>query len=336
MPEILNAGAWITVEDKELEEYGTEKTSDNSVVCYIPSKEGQRFSLKVKHGDITTDMPYVFYLYIDGVLCNGRLCPAGCSETQKGIPVSPTTIKPFIFSAMTLTDDESVLNTDRRKAWAQLGTIDVVVCRVLSEKDIPVGSRTRTNLDSGPVHELSKKSGSHRTKLGDAVTSNVPLSSCTVTTLESRKAPYAKFTFHYRPRALLQAQGIIPAPPIPRNPAPLPPAYVRAKRENRKRRYDPTVSASDDPTKVTQIDKVKPEKPEISTSQPKKRKRPAEIMERLRALKDEIDSAELESRDNNEEEVEIVNAFVKKESSPIRVPPPRRPGKRILIDLTND
>ncbi|KAL4245266.1 hypothetical protein ABKN59_009723 [Abortiporus biennis] len=316
MPEILNAGAWITVEDKELEEYGTEKTSDNSVVCYIPSKEGQRFSLKVKHGDITTDMPYVFYLYIDGVLCNGRLCPAGCT--------------------MTLTDDESVLNTDRRKAWAQLGTIDVVVCRVLSEKDIPVGSRTRTNLDSGPVHELSKKSGSHRTKLGDAVTSNVPLSSCTVTTLESRKAPYAKFTFHYRPRALLQAQGIIPAPPIPRNPAPLPPASVRAKRENRKRRYDPTVSASDDPTKVTQIDKVKLEKPEISTSQPKKRKRPAEIMERLRALKDEIDSAELESRDNNEEEVEIVNAFVKKESSPIRVPPPRRPGKRILIDLTND
>ncbi|KAI0786172.1 hypothetical protein C8Q75DRAFT_283420 [Abortiporus biennis] len=331
MPQILDAGVWITVDGKELEEYSTEHPNHNSVACYIPSEEGQRFCFKLRNSNVTSNMSYAFYLKIDGTNCGGNICPKGHTAICSGAVLSETTEQPFLFSAMQLTDDDNVLHSNRN-LWDQIGVIEVAVCRVVSQHSTPISAGP--TLNSQPMHELSKKAGSHRVTLGDPVEKRQQHAH--VTTLETPKAPYAKFIFRYRPKALLQAQGIIPSP-ASNSSEDVPPPSVKPKKENKKRPSDPA-PPSDEPTQKKPHMDVKPEKPESSTSQPRKRKKLAEMMDRLRALKDEINQVQAGGgdEDSDDDEVEIVDEPVKRETSPIRVPPPRHPGKKIIIDLTDD
>ncbi|EPS95253.1 hypothetical protein FOMPIDRAFT_162455 [Fomitopsis schrenkii] len=67
--------------------------------------------------------------------------------------------------------------------------------------------------EQAPVHERSKKAGSHCVKLGDGKWCE-PLDGATAgprkVYIDDVQHPYIRFIFRYQPRAMLQAHGIIP------------------------------------------------------------------------------------------------------------------------------
>ncbi|KAG8976354.1 hypothetical protein FRB93_013317 [Tulasnella sp. JGI-2019a] len=98
------------------------------------------------------------------------------------------------------------------------GTIRVTVKRVRDIQYVPCrGAQDRVHdLRSVTVHERSKKAGGH-------VVQQAPEKAPTVSGVISLspyvpadKNPYVTFIFRYRPVAILQTQGIMPAPELSR------------------------------------------------------------------------------------------------------------------------
>ncbi|KAL4262534.1 hypothetical protein AB1N83_007899 [Pleurotus pulmonarius] len=178
-----NMLAWVEIEGIAAQEYNVEvKKNGKHVTCWIASEEGKTFSVYYKDSSCST--PTGVRLTVDGVKINFKpLKPLSqrseesyCFETAR---VSPTERRKLTFSKIATTDDDKYLNHGNRK------------------------------LPSEPIHEKSKKGGTHCVSLG-AVEHACYITECDVWDCLQR---LVTFSFKYRPLGLLQANGIAPTPP---------------------------------------------------------------------------------------------------------------------------
>jgi len=119
---------------------------------------------------------------------------------KSGFSTSSTTIRPFSFAPLQLTDDDAFLDS----ASKDLGEISIQIWRI---------AVAGINYKWGPapveqkVHERSKKATSHRVQL-DAEVTRPHRNGRVARRLD--KEPLLTFIFKYRPLELLQANGIAP------------------------------------------------------------------------------------------------------------------------------
>jgi len=313
MPKLRNLGVWVTVADKKLEEFGHAEKDGKVVSCYIPSEVDQEFRIRVQNSLGTSGISC--HIYADGELMAKSYCGANDSTQIKGSYVSPSMRKPFVFSKLNLTDDESSLKSP--ESWANIGLIEAQLFRVIGVSKAKF-TAIQACLANDPVHERSKKAGSHRIGLGKTVKSTAK--GVKVTYLdEVTGEPYVKFQFMYRPRALLQAQEIIPAPPPPKH-VPHPNAAPGTSKLNK--RKNPTEPSSS--RKKPRIKSEEGSNPEALARAAKLQK----LQEQMQAIQAEIDNEQAELQLFDED-----GFPVKREASPIRVP--RTSKKRVVIDLTD-
>ncbi|KAG2364568.1 hypothetical protein BDR07DRAFT_777612 [Suillus spraguei] len=215
--------AWISVDGKPLDTYAVETSLvTNEVTCWIPSEAGKEFSVHCQNTSAPGPDTIGAFVYIDGQGCHGSLFERwNVNHTVKisHAFISDRITKSFVFSTVRLTgtsarrqfvgsmphccpDEDEFVDT----SLADLGQIQVRVCRVaLGEYYNPAQNQLQTE---HKVHERSKKAVTHCVGLG--METMIPQ-----TMLRKSQCighPLAKFTFKYRDRNLLKANGIMPVP----------------------------------------------------------------------------------------------------------------------------
>ncbi|KAH8091055.1 hypothetical protein BXZ70DRAFT_493087 [Cristinia sonorae] len=318
MPEIKEFGASLLVDGKELEEYDVEVDADDSTVtCFVRSVAGQVFQIKVhsRYKDLV-----MFGIMVDGTNVSRRLCLR--EEVIKGVKKTATSYQQFAFGDLRMTDEDDARDGSQ---WADLGSIEARVLRV-----VPGSSRNTTtstydytaNIKNGPVHERSKKAGTHRVTLGEVQTDEA-VQTVTVDYIDSWKIPFVKIRFLYRPKDILQAQEIIPRTPSP--PPRIPAHSLKRRNSEAEHPLSRPMGREGSPAQASGSQGVKYEDDHPSSQAL------TEKEERMRAMLAEAERIRCEL------EVERSQLGIKREPSPIRVPQASRgPGRRIFIDLTDD
>ncbi|KAI0812319.1 hypothetical protein BC629DRAFT_931276 [Irpex lacteus] len=207
---IDNIECYVICDGQNLTEYQEKSEAKPNLKgksCYIISETGKRFAVRVKNLKSAHQTDVTAHLWIDGQLLRRK--PVHGSLDIDGTRADALTVRPFVFTSITLTEGNANAN--------DLGTICLKVYRISGHKSIPcahvVGSKS-TRLDNKPVHEKSKKAGGHRVALGEARPSKKEASS-QVTYIDELDFPYYTFTWRYRSKEMLQAQGIVPLDPMP-------------------------------------------------------------------------------------------------------------------------
>ncbi|KAJ7049918.1 hypothetical protein C8F01DRAFT_1180940, partial [Mycena amicta] len=208
--------ACINIEGKEAVEYQVQITEEEEktplITCCIASELGKEFSVKWTCkscprkvcGDIS----------MDGTFCTGSIVRRLGPVTKEVFGVRSdggTTIRPFTFGSLKLTDDEAVASSGMNLSALNLGTIELSIFPVES-------TRLNTRYEGKRLHQLTLH---ERAKKG--VTQQVvlappkPLSEHerrVESTIRRLGPDFVKFRFTYRPIDVLRANGI--APPEPR------------------------------------------------------------------------------------------------------------------------
>jgi len=205
MLQLGSFSAWISVDNVELEQYGLEISADGKQAsCWIPSEAGKEFC--VEWSDSGGLTPTCGYVKVDGVECGGRFLRdlrRTTSTSHDHVPTSSTTCRPFCFSAVEVTDDDSYLDT---LASQNLGEINLSIWRGT------IGPPSNFVRDAIPedqkIHERSKKALVHCVKFGEEQQVTRPFYGST----RLDQAPVATFTFKYRSVDILRANGIMPLP----------------------------------------------------------------------------------------------------------------------------
>jgi len=183
-----------------------------TATCWIPSEVGKKF--EVNWTDIYGGVATTGDVAIDGAVktkCVIHGHRKGATTSAEGVYVSQNEHKPFLFSALQVTEDESA----NIRISADLGTVSLTIWRVvITEVNKPFNPRAVQTDAHGPVHEKSKKGGSHVVAFGAAERSKSMITKCAVTPYSAADAitPWVKFVFRYRPLDLLQANEIAPRP----------------------------------------------------------------------------------------------------------------------------
>ncbi|THH18042.1 hypothetical protein EW146_g2879 [Bondarzewia mesenterica] len=143
-------------------------------------------------------------LFIDGRCVSSKSAQPGKSLSIWGARTSMTTRAPFKFSEISLVDDDEA---DNVSSPPNIGCIEVKLYRARIERRRGriAQYRERGAVESGSVSEKSKK----RRVASNVVSAWRPPTTKTIA-LDPIKYPYATFRFCYRPRAILQAEGIMP------------------------------------------------------------------------------------------------------------------------------
>ncbi|CCL98219.1 uncharacterized protein FIBRA_00213 [Fibroporia radiculosa] len=192
-----------------IEEYAFRIVDDYTVSCYIASEAGKSFSVHWKNH---LSMIASADCYMDGHCMGCSRTPPEKKGSRWGIRTNTDVRQPFQFTPLTLTDNDEIASPDD-PSIDNLGIIEVKVCRVRISRRPPKHHHRKHPVPAHtPIHERSKKAGTHCVSLGEAIRC-APHSSSAYPQykyLDNPKHPYIRFIFHYRPRALLQAQGIIP------------------------------------------------------------------------------------------------------------------------------
>ncbi|KAE9402051.1 hypothetical protein BT96DRAFT_570405 [Gymnopus androsaceus JB14] len=214
--------AWISVDGVGLDTHcavSSRNGNSTNAAGYISSEAGKSFSV-FWHNAIR-DVALEAIITIDGVECSRHvMLPAqGFPDKPDTLRVSYTrtsdyTRRDLVFSEIQVTDDDDHLST---VDYTKFGVIILDLWRLHINRVVrqPLQHEySSTTLESQVLHERSKKGGTHHVKFGEEY--NVPLP--TVDMVDGHKMdtrPYVSFTFRYRPRDILLAQGIIPRPLVP-------------------------------------------------------------------------------------------------------------------------
>ncbi|KAI0634208.1 hypothetical protein C8Q77DRAFT_1110450 [Trametes polyzona] len=201
--------AHISCEGNELDTYEVKKEDDTTMSCWIASEAGKRFS--VHWGHESDPVTLRVSLKLDGRNTSNRVHNRSHEGYTDGVSVAASQRRPFLFTPLTLTDDEDVATSGVNE---DLGEI-VIKIRLVERWIQRQAERSYADvLEIGPVHEKSKKAGVHAVGFGDpepytarSGKINVPVG--------LNPDPIVVFKFRYRPLALLQANGIAPAPENP-------------------------------------------------------------------------------------------------------------------------
>ncbi|KAL5501034.1 hypothetical protein ACEPAH_9421 [Sanghuangporus vaninii] len=227
-----NFKAWIYCENdgKILEEYQAGPDPEDNMVytCWVASEAGKRFTV---HWEslVKSDGDNKGVVFVDGVEVNFHVNTMASNKggASSGVKTATGELRPYSFSNVILTDDDIYLGIEQSTNADELGNITLKIYPVHTYYK-PVYYRQRhhhprqkpeVTLYDGAIHESTKKICDHRITLGEAIPfghpwSNGPRSRKLVCEPRDHKdaAPYVVFRFKYRPRAYLQAQGIIPSP----------------------------------------------------------------------------------------------------------------------------
>ncbi|GJJ08353.1 hypothetical protein Clacol_002567 [Clathrus columnatus] len=196
---------WISVNGDPVPVYNIQ-TEGSRCTGWIPSEVGKHFSVcwKNKSGDRIATSGHVF---VDGrdvasaIMRPGRSIPV----ERAGMKTSSRRIKPFKFSVLTLTDDDSVADI-HDPSLEHMGTIRLEISQVKLGSEIQFkGYRAEEHC---AVHEKAKKLGAHCTSFGPGqrTDSTRTVAITTIPYDENRPGPYLTFVFIYRSPGL--AMGI--------------------------------------------------------------------------------------------------------------------------------
>ncbi|KIJ22528.1 hypothetical protein M422DRAFT_57167, partial [Sphaerobolus stellatus SS14] len=195
-----------------------------TVSCWIPSKVGKQFIVNIDH-DTTIDRGtwWRAVLTADGhaaINRQGIQVPLESPVLMSGYrDTGGRSERPFVFTAITLTDEEVFDNSINLNA---LGTLNISVQRVqvLNIKPVPcvpvgylLDSIPRGLSATSRVHEATKKAGCHRVSLGEVKELRHPIK-WRGNTRPMDNQPTIRFKFHYRSEDILRAQGLISSPAI--------------------------------------------------------------------------------------------------------------------------
>lgn len=327
MPVFLDLGAQIILKGKALEEFGRkESLEERGVTCYVASEVGQHFSIQVGN---RSSVLFAAYVHIDGIYASGILINPGEARMHAGVYLTEQTLRPFSFTMLELTDDDSTL-AETRKIMDNLGVIEVRFHRAL-RGDATQARVVNTTLFSGqPVHEKCKKLSSHRVSLGNPIM-GVATTRYTAHLIDGVDKPFARFFFRYRPLDLLQAHGIVPLPREPPRERSAIPGPSVDRRDTGKR-----LSIEGGPS-LTAVRKRRGDYSEVPIKleggngvKPARRKQIGELRKQLEELQTKIREVEANPSDYDELSEDDV---IKREPTPVRVPCVSK-GKRVVIDLT--
>lgn len=211
MPDLNGVQVTIISDGKTLEEYEVTYEGDTAT-CWIPSEAGKTFEIRwrVQPGLPLYNVHRVFDCYMDGRGMKRALGkPSHRSGSVAGVSTGATTLRPFTFSPLQLTEDDEGLTSKPSADLSHLGTIIVKAHRAKPWATLPYLDKHRTNPSELPaVSEKSKKAASHCISLGAQRTQKSRPRAHGVELLG--KSPAATFVFRYASRGMLQAQGIIP------------------------------------------------------------------------------------------------------------------------------
>nr|VWO95331.1 Uncharacterized protein [Ganoderma boninense] len=199
---------WITCEGEDLPEYGAtpEGVDGKTLACFIPSQSGKSFAINFKN-DITQDCIRLGFKVDGQSLAHGMICKSGQSRSKKGVRTGLDVEQPFQFANLQTTDDDDVLN--RLSNHTDVGAIEIGVTRVY-EEGRPASVTVEKFSGMGAVHERSKKAGAHSVGLGEGSPVQPFTQMWFHDPIDPSEGKAATFIFRYRPRDLLQAQGIMP------------------------------------------------------------------------------------------------------------------------------
>ncbi|KAJ6498915.1 hypothetical protein C8R45DRAFT_980354 [Mycena sanguinolenta] len=199
--------AWVTIEGTEAPEYGVEVSEDQKcVTCWIASEVGKKFSVHWKNTSYY-DSVTRGRVYMDGTLCAGQIIrpePLPAETTTYGIR-NGSSVKPFMFSSLQLTDDDTFLGGPTHES---LGLIEIKIKPVQVTEWFPICTSVRS-LSNIKIHERSKKAVTQQITLAEPE-AVLPKGSVKC---QSTGPELVKFSFKYRPADVLRANGIIPSPP---------------------------------------------------------------------------------------------------------------------------
>ncbi|KAJ7933791.1 hypothetical protein B0H13DRAFT_682637 [Mycena leptocephala] len=194
--------AWINIDDCEVEqfqpktvEYPTGQTS------WIASEVNKGFSIHWRNTDVFCQT--AARIWVDGIECAGEIILGPNREASvSGRRTSGSTVSPFKFSPLNLTDDDAFLDSVGHKdvglIRVEIWTINMAGTKPFSNIAAPVETK---------IHERSKKGGSHQIKFGQEVI-HATRSAAIIEYLEN--SPLVTFTFKYRSIDLLRADGLAP------------------------------------------------------------------------------------------------------------------------------
>ncbi|TCD68337.1 hypothetical protein EIP91_010975 [Steccherinum ochraceum] len=124
MPQVLEYGARLCVDGKEIDEYAVEESGGNAVTCYVASNIDQIFEIKIQNASCGL---VEFQLHLDGKEVVSQLLGAGGTKLIDGVPVTADLVRRFSFGAMRLTG--AIARRDKR--------ITTVLFDRLDRKDRP-------------------------------------------------------------------------------------------------------------------------------------------------------------------------------------------------------
>lgn len=208
MPQLHGYSVTITSHGRDVEHYDVKLEDPDTVSCYIVSESGMEFA--VQYADLQSRRTMKVDVLIDGRMLASKSAEPGKTLSIWGSRTSRTTRSTFKFSEITLVDDD---DADGLVTPPNIGSIEVKLYRARIEK-CRISSRSHYRRSdapqTGPVSEKSKKGGWHQVSLGRDRRSEWQPSPTKTIRLDPIDAPYATFRFNYRPRAMLQAENIIP------------------------------------------------------------------------------------------------------------------------------
>ncbi|EDR09830.1 uncharacterized protein LACBIDRAFT_318033 [Laccaria bicolor S238N-H82] len=212
MLQLRKLSAWITVDGKELHEYGAEISDDGKeATCWIPSKVGQHFAVNWKNTSRASRLPTSLgaRLFLDGTeFSGGHMSEYPTTVTRIGVPSSNTTVKPFIFSKVELTDDDNFLAMP-----SGTGEIKILISEVTIKKNRrAVSYKAAVPELAQKVHERSKKGIVHGVSLANNIRRPKGTESYGGSVTKTRLRDLVTFVFKYRPLDILQANDIAPLP----------------------------------------------------------------------------------------------------------------------------
>ncbi|KAF8591218.1 hypothetical protein K439DRAFT_1627287 [Ramaria rubella] len=200
--------AWITIEGEPIPVY-KEETTEATCRAWIPSTVGKTFSVWWKD-DSKTRIATSGHVFIDGHDVASAIMRPGRSKPveRMGAKTSARRLKPFRFSVLRLTDDDTIANQND-PGLKDMGTIKIEISRVKLGGEVPFKGYEAQ--EHGLVHEKAKKLGAHCIAY-DPSKRTVASRTVAVTTAPydiNNPGPYVTFVFNYRSEDLLLADGII-------------------------------------------------------------------------------------------------------------------------------
>ncbi|KAE9398909.1 hypothetical protein BT96DRAFT_858772 [Gymnopus androsaceus JB14] len=266
MPTFQSFSASIVIDGKPLDEYNVETSEADgitTVTCWIPSFAGKKYEVHWKDSICKKATDGV--IYVDGTNCGGTIINRRNDvATKTGIRVSPTALRPFEFSPLNLTDN------DTSEMPCSVGQIEL---RIRYWLVIVNPKKPKTLLRGAPIpaeqvfNEKAKKGIDHQTKFGAVVQ--------TEQSYAAQGRPdgnyFLHFHFRYRPLDVLRAHGI--APPAEPTASDSSSSRPTKRRRNSTEDVKPNISeemieVSDDEDPQTEIERLQARLEKLKAKRP--------------------------------------------------------------------